>query len=252
MNDHGDGLLLSTEFRDSDLTLGEVADDAAGAVALLARSGEALRWLSRASVFCRFRLGRYLMSIQERHLWSQMERPVGDEQNGARGAYRSWADFMAHGFPLITGLSQKTGYASLTLAKSPALRKLPESELQNFQSLSNAFQIVQLERKGVVITSELISAAETLNVEVFRQMTGSGKKATVEVVVDSSDTARALQPIVDWLKRADPDALRKLGVVVDDAMLQAGGNATDGVDNIIAACREQWRQEELPKLAASS
>ncbi len=236
---------------DSDLSLSAVADDAAGALALLARSGEALRWLSRADVFCRFLLGRRLLKIQERRLWSQMERSVGDEQNGAGGAYRTWADFMAHGFTRITGLSPKTGYAALTLAMSPALRKLAETELQNFQNLSNAFQLVQLERKGVVITSELITAAQTLPAEAFRQVTGSGKRATVEVVVDSSDKARALQPNVDILKMVDTDALLELHEVFQHAMLQAGGNATDAVDCVIAACREQWRQEGLPELAAS-
>jgi hypothetical protein len=83
MNDHGDGLLLSTEFRerrlDSDLTLGEVADDAAGALAFLARGGEILRFLSRASVYYRVRLGLELMNIQKRRFWSQMERPVRDQ-----------------------------------------------------------------------------------------------------------------------------------------------------------------------------
>lgn len=180
-----------------------------------------------------------------------MERPVGDEQNGAGGAYRTWADFMAHGFTRITGLSQKTGYGALNLAKSPALRKLAESELRKFENLGNAIQLEKLERKGLPIGPELMGAAQTLTIEDFRQMTGAGKKATVEVVVEGSEAARALQPIVDWLKMADPDALRELGVVVDEAMLQAGGNPTDGVDNIIAACREQWRQEQLPELAAS-
>jgi hypothetical protein len=152
---------------------------------------------------------------------------------------------MAHGFPLITGLSQKTGYAALTLAKSPALRKLAETELQNFQNLSNAFQLVQLEQKGVVITSELITAAQTLPVEAFRQMMGYGKKATVEVVVDNSDAARALQEIVDILKMADTGALVGLVKTLKCAMIQGGGNATDAVDCVIAACQEQWRQELL-------
>ena len=33
-------------------------------------------------------------------------------------------------------------------------------------------------------------------------------------------------------------------------MMQAGGNATDAVDCVIAACREKWWQEGLPELAA--
>jgi hypothetical protein len=236
---------------DSDLSLSAVADDAAGALALLARGGEILRFLSRASVYYRVRLGLELMNIQKRRFWSQMERPVRDQLDGTRGPYHSWDDFMSNGVPEITGLSKKTGYAAVMLAKSEALQRLPEPELRKFESLANAIQLVRLERKGVVINGELIAAAQTMTVELFRQMTGAGKKATVEVVVNSSDAARALQAIVDWLKMADPDALRELRVVVDEAMLQAGGNATDGVDNIIAACREQWRQERLPELAAS-
>jgi hypothetical protein len=105
-----------------------------------------------------------------------MPQIVGDEQNRAHGHYHSWDDFLVHGFPAISGLSQKTGYAALTLAKSPALLKLAETELQNFQNLSNAFQLVQLERKGVVITSELITAAQTLPVDAFRQMVSAERR----------------------------------------------------------------------------
>jgi hypothetical protein len=225
MNDHGDGLLLSTEFReqrlDSDLTLGEVADDAAGALAFLARGGEILRFLSRASVYYQVRLGLELMNIQKRRFWSQMERPVRDQPDGTRGPYHSWDDFMSNGAPEITGLSKKTGYAAVMLAKSEALQRLPEPELRKFESLANAIQLVRLERKGVVINGELIAAAQTMTVELFRQMTGAGKKATVEVVVNSSDAARALQVIVDWLKMADPDALRELRLIFYTMMVEA-------------------------------
>jgi hypothetical protein len=235
---------------DSDLSLGKVADNTADATALLARSGAALRWLSRANVYCRFLLGRQLLVIQERRLWSQMARQVGGDQNATGSAYRSWDDFLAHGFPELTGLTVKTGYAAVMLAKSTALLKLLEPELRKFENLGNAIHLVKLERKGVVITGELIAAAQTLPVEAFRQMTGSGKKAIVEVVVDNSDLARALQPIVDILKMADPNALVGLQEVFGYAMTQGGGNATDAVDCVNAACHEQWRQEGLPELAA--
>jgi hypothetical protein len=257
MHEHGDalqrrllGVACLEQTPDSDLSWSEVADDAAGAVTFLARCGDALRFLNRASVFYRFLLGRRLLSIQEHHLWSQMERPVGDEQNGTHAAYSSWADFMARGFPLMTGLSPKTGYGALTLAKSPALQKLAESELRKFENLGNAIQLEKLERKGVVVTPELIIAAQTLSIEAYRQMTGSGKKATVEVVVDSSEAARALQATNDILKMADTDALRTLHEVFQHAMLRAGGNATDAVDCVIAACWEQWQQEGLPEAAS--
>ena len=230
------------------LTLGEVADDTSGAMSFLARSGDALRSLSRANVFCRVLLGRQLLVIQQRQLWREIERPARDEQNAARGAYRSWDDFMAHGFPQITGLSTKTGYAAVMLAKAAVLQKLPESELRKFENLSNAIQLVKLERKGVPISKELVAAAQTLPVEEFRQMTGYGKKATVEVVVDNGDVARALQPLLTIWKMADLDALIAFGEVFQHAMMQAGGNATDAVDCVIAACREQWRQEGLPQL----
>jgi hypothetical protein len=233
---------------DSGLSLTEVADDTAGAVAFLAHGGAALRLLNRANVFCRVLLGRQLLVVQERQLWAQM--PIGDEQNAARGGYRSWDDFMTNAFPQITGLSHKTGYAAVMLAKSQALQKLPEADLRKFENLSNAIQLVKLERKGVVISAELIGAAQGLPVEAFRQMTGSGKRVTVEVVVDSSDVARALEPIVAIFKMAEPDALLGLQEVVRHAMLQAGGNPSDAVDCIVAACQEQWRQEGLPELAA--
>lgn len=238
-------VFLENRF-DSHLSLGEAADNAAGAVALLARSGEILRFLGRANVFYRMRLGRQLMKIQECHLWDRIARPTGDEQNPAGGPYRSWDDFMVHGFPQITGgLSARAGYAALELAKSPSLLKLSEPELKKFENLGNAFELVRLERKGVAISEELMAAAQRLPVEEFRQMIGVGKKATVAVCVDSRDAARELQAINNRLKMADPDALQELRVVVDEAMFQAGGNPTDGVDNIIAACREQWRQEGI-------
>ncbi len=236
---------------DSDLNLSEVADTAAGAVAFLARSGDVLRFLNRANVFCRVVLGRRLALIQERHLWCQMERGGDDEHDGLRGPYHSWEDFMSHGFPQITGLSPRTAYAALMLAKSPTLQKLAESELRKFENLSNTFGLVKLERKGFPIGPELVAAAQTLPVEAFRQMTGSGKKATVEVVVDSSEAARPLQAIVGILKMADPDALVGLHEVFQHAMVRAGGNATDAVDCVIASYQEQWQQEGPPELAAS-
>ena len=105
--------------------------------------------------------------------------------------------------------------------------------------------------RGVRISEELIVAAQTLPVEAFRQMTGSGKKATVEVLVDGSDTARRLQWIANILKMADPDSLLAFQEVLQNAMLQADGNATDALDCIIAACIHQWRQEGLPDLPVS-
>ena len=135
-------------------------------------------------------------------------------------------------------MSSKTGYATVSLAKSKTLQKLSESELRKFESLANAIQLVRLERKGVVISQELIAAAQTMTVEVFRQMTGAGKQATVEVAVDSSDAARALQEIVDILKMADTDALLRFQEVLECAMIQGGGNATDAVDCVIATYQE--------------
>ena len=233
---------------DSSLSLGEIADSHAGAVAFLAQSGGLLRTLNRASVFCRVLLGRQLLVIQEQHLWSQMERPVPDERGRIVGPFHSWDDFLSHGFPQISGLGKKTGYAALMLAKSPTLQKLPESELRKLETLSNAFELVKLERKGVAMNEELIAAAQTLPAEEFRQMIGAGKKATVAVVVDSRDTARLLQPIIDILKRADPDALQGIYEVFEHAMIQGGGNATDAVDCINAACLHQWQQEGILQL----
>jgi hypothetical protein len=235
---------------DSDLNLSAVAPTAADAVACLARIGDALRFLNRANVFCRVVLGRKLQLIQERHLWDRMERPAGDEQKPADGPYHSWDDFMCHGFPRITGWSPRIGYAALTLANSPTLRKLPEPELRKFDNLSNAFQLVKLERKGVVISQKLIAAAQTFSIEAFREMAGFGKKASVEVLVDGSDAARRLQWILNFLKMADPDSLLTFQEVLQNAMLQADGNASDALDCIIAACVHQWRQEGLPELAA--
>jgi hypothetical protein len=88
-------------------------------------------------------------------------------------------------------------------------------------------------------------------VQEFRLLTGFGKKASVEVVVDDSDTARALQPIVDVMRMADAGAVVKFHLVLQHAMLQGGGNASDALDCISAACEHQWRQEGLPELEVS-
>jgi len=237
---------------DSALSLSAVADTAAGAMAFLARCGDALCFLNRANVFWRVFLGRQLHMIQKQHLWDRMKRPSGSEQNPAGGPYHSWDDFMCHGFPQITGLSKQTGYAALKLAQAGVLRNMSEPELRKFESLGNAFELVKLERNGVRISEELIAAAQTLTLEEFRQKTGSGKKATVAVVVDSSDAARVLQTIVDILKRADTDALLAFQNVLGLAMVHCEENPSDAVDCIIAACIHQWRQEELPELAAVS
>jgi len=237
---------------DSDLNLSAVAHTAADAVACLARIGDALRFLNRANVFCRVVLGRRLALIQERHLLDWMERPTGDEQNPAGGPYHSWDDFMTRGFPEFTGLNPRIGYAALTLANSPTLRKLPEPELKKFENLGNAFEIVKLERMRVPIADELVVAAQTLTLEEFRQMTGSGKKASVHVIVDGTETARVLQSIVEIQKRADPGALLAFEEVLEHAMEQAEGNPTDAMDCIIAAYREQAHQEGLPEVGGRS
>jgi hypothetical protein len=235
---------------DSDLSFSDLADTAPGALAFLVRSGDALRWLSRANVWCRVLLGRQLQVIQEQRLWESMDRPIGDGESEAGARYHGWDDFMSHGFPAISGLRKQTGYAALKLAQAAVFRNMSEPELGKFESLGNAFELVKLERKGVRITEELIVAAQTLTVEAFRQMTGSGKKATVEVVVDGSDTARRLQWIANILKMADPDSLLAFQEVLQNAMLQADGNPTDAVDCINAACIHQWQQEGLPELEA--
>ena len=141
--------------------------------------------------------------------------------------------------------SKRTGYATLKLAQAAVLRNMSEPELQKFGSLGSAFELVKLEREGFRISEELIVAAQTLPVKAFRLMTGSGKKAGVGAVVDSSDAARVLQAIVDILKRADTDALLAFQNVLRLAMIQGGENPSDAVDCICAACQHQWQQEGL-------
>src|SRR5204863_8323338 len=122
-----------------------------------ARSGSALRMLNRANVFCRVLLGHQLLVIQERGLWATMEPSVGGEQNGG---YRSWEDFMARGFPKITGLGKNTGYAAVMLAKADVIQRLKEADLREFENLANAIHLVKLERKGILIGPELVAAAQ--------------------------------------------------------------------------------------------
>ena len=232
-----------THPADLELVPNQLASSPDQAVNFLARSANALRALGRANVFCRIMLGRQLLAMQERQLWLEIPDP-GQPQNRLR--FRSWGDFMVHGFPLITGFSCEIGYAAIRLADSEVLRRLPEEELRKFENLANASHLVKLQRQGLRVTDQLISAAQTLPVKEFRLMTGYGKKATVEAVMESREAALELQPILAILKAADLEAIAALRQVFERAMVQAGGSPTDAVDCVIAACREQWRQEEEP------
>ena len=80
------------------------------ALEFLSRAGEALRLLGRANVWCRLQLGRQLLAIQERQLWTQMRRP-----DGSGDPYHSWDDFLSHGFPTISGFGRETCYAAVSL-----------------------------------------------------------------------------------------------------------------------------------------
>ena len=230
------------------LAFNQVSETADGAADLLSRGGAYLRRLNQANVFCRLILGRQLRRIQERQLWATME--WSDPQRGGESAspakYRSWGEFMKHGFPQIAGLGPETGYAAMVLAKAAVFHNLSEAELRKFGSLSNAIHLAKLERGGVPISAELVTAAQTVSTMEFRHLTGAGKKATVEVAVESRETAVQLERIVRILKPADPDALRVLGDILERALLLGGDCATDAVDAVIAACHEQWLQEEEP------
>lgn len=228
------------------LALSLIRETHDGAGDLLARGADFLRRIGQANVFCRILLGRQLLVIQQHQLWTNMERSEAAPGGVAAAKYRSWGEFMKVGFPQITGLSPETGYAAFMLAKTEFLRNLPESELRKFGSLENAIHLVRLQRQGVSITPELIAAAQTRTAKDFRQLTGYGKKAVVEAVVESQEAARELQRILAILKMADAGALAALREVLEHAMLLGGDNGTDAVDAVIAACVEQWRQEQEP------
>ena len=66
----------------------------------------------------------------------------------------------------------------------------------------------------------------------------------VQALVDSHEAAPELQSIVDILKKVDAHALAALREVFEHAMLL--GAMTGATDAMIAACREQWLQEQEP------
>jgi hypothetical protein len=164
-----------------------VFTDAVGALNFLLRVSFNIRALQKATVFYRIMLGRQLVAIRENQLWRDFERrdyrlsPAGkalwDKGGEARHFYKSWYDFLENGFECTTGLHRETGYGAIKLAKSKALSDLPDNELQNFTRLANAIRIVDAERKGVKITSELIQKAMEMPTLTFQNVLVAPVKA---------------------------------------------------------------------------
>ena len=214
----------------------EIADDVDGSLDFIRNAAQSIRFAAAMSVYFRVMMGRQLLRVQQRVLWQKFGMPP--EVN-------TWSKFLDFGFPKIANLSRETAYHAMQLAQCRVIAELPPAKLQEFDSLANAVDLARVERqKGYAAAKELLSDAMTRPVEEFRALIGKGKRGTLEVMLDDAAVAGPLGRIVNWLKRADVDALQKFWETLERAKLYGGDNPSDSLDAIITACDFQWAAEE--------
>src|SRR5262249_32945536 len=221
----------------------DVCTDPKLATEALRQLASRFRQLERASVFCRFVLGRQLIGIKQNQLWLKLERrdyrndpggiPLWDKNEKNR-FYASWYNFVEEGFEFITGLHQQTAYSAIKLAESTTLSRLPLKELQNFTRLANAMQIVAAEQRGVKITSDLIQKAQHMAIRQFQQTicpTESGtlrSKGGPRPKKDgSSEELSAMISVIGFFKAAaarNLDAVGNFWEALQHAMLSANND----------------------------
>jgi len=202
---------------------------------LLTELGREIQSLSGRELRCRMKLGELLLHIQEHRLYTEF-----------RGGFDHWTDFLDNGFPEITGLETRSAYDAISLAQSPTLRGLPDSEKKKVKSVANARTIAGLERNHVDVTPDTISAAKHLGNTEFKRKVGVSRGATVSTWIHDAELAAPLQRILEILKGLTPDAARHLAEFLESVDL--GKRAGDGIDNkldlIIATCTLEFQREE--------
>jgi hypothetical protein len=212
---------MLTDIATVQFALGSLTQDSADtAIRLLA---EEMRRITARGIQCMLLLGQVLLEIQDRELW--------------RGRWAKWGDFLREGVPSYTGLSARTAYDAMDLARSPALNHLPADQVNAIASVGNAKRVARLERTGEPITTEIIEMSQTMQTEEFHRATGASRGTKVQVWLQDPAAAAAMQRLVDALAGAGALALDALTeVLTSDAMVgYAGGARENRIDAVIGA-----------------
>lgn len=214
----------------------EIAEDASGSLDFIRNAAHGIRAAAVMSVYFRVMMGRQLLRVQDKALWQQF---------GLAREVNTWSKFMDRGFEELAGLSRETGYHAIQLAKCRVIAELAPAQIQRFDSLANAVELARIERqKGYAAALALREDAMSKPVEEFRAMVGKGKRQTLELDIDDPTVVGPLTRIANWLKRADVDTLQAFWETLERAKLYGGDSPADSLDCIMAACNEQWAQEE--------
>jgi len=214
---------------------------------VLRRLGEAIRALSRATVFYRILIGRHLIAIQKNELWRLIERrDYHQDPNGkpiwlspTTRTYASWYNFIEQGFENITGLHRQTAYSAIKLAQSSTLSALSFEELLNFKRLANALELVVVERKGASITPELIVQAQEMPIKHFRRVAQITKQTDPPM-----RQASTLRHLLNFLRAAvaiEPRVIDELSAIIQDAVARANEDPVRTVEDIVTAYAASMR-----------
>ena len=203
---------------------------------MLKEIGATFRELARKELESRLELGRLLIAIQDRTLWK-----------GMKPAYSTWSDFLAEGFPKITGLRTSTAYDAMELAKSETLKEISPEERAEIP-LSNARTLVRLERAAPKrrLPVETIRKARTMPNAEFRREVGVSRGYPVQVWVADKAVGRQVQRIAEILRNATEDAVRSFADFLgsDDIGKRTGDGIDNKIDLILAICKLAWQNEE--------
>lgn len=233
--------------------LGETPDKA---VSFLRQAGGLLFKLKNADAYVRLEMGRQLLLIRGQKLWREMEcrnylddrspegRPVWANEEARR--YISWQDFLANGFPIITGLQRRMGYICMTLADSEVLKRLGP-RIREFKSVQNAIEIAMVEKKGDrQVTPAMIEAAATLTREEFAEEFRLDKPVLAANVEGGGHKQFLVENLIDAL---DEDHLQALRNFIERALPRCGDSANDVVDMMEAAVVIDWQNERTAERA---
>lgn len=217
---------------------GEGTTDPVEVTGVLLRLAADIKGLSKATVFCRVLIGRYLIFIQKKELWRRMERR--DYRNDPEGKplwlrasdrmYSSWYSFIEEGFENITGMHRQTAYSAIKLAHSVGLASLSRDELYNLKRLANALELVAAERAGVRITPELILQAQDMRIQDFRQALQSGGHE------GRPQRTSVLGTVMKFLRAAgakDPNVLNEFSDAIRRAMVTAAEDPACALKSIL-------------------
>jgi HNH endonuclease len=217
------------ELKTIEFALGSLSQDSADtAMRILA---DEMRRITQRGIQCMMLLGQVLLEIQDRDLW--------------RGRWATWGAFLREGVPSYVGLSSRTAYDAMDLARSPVLAHLPAEQVNAIASVGNAKRIARLERTGEPVTTEIIQMAQNLPTQEFHRQTGATSGIKVQVWIQDPAAAAAMQRLVDALAGASAGALDSLVELLgSDKMIgYAGTNRDSRLDAIIGAMVTAVKEE---------